>query len=427
MNKNDSELMESSFRNNGFIKAESPDDAKIIVYNTCSVRQHAEDRVIARINSAKNSIRNRGGLIVVAGCMAQRTGQSLTRDKVADLVVGPYESPRIGEIIKIYLNEKNRNSFLSQNYDNFSRRINIKNVTENDKNIWHKWVTITHGCENFCSYCIVPYVRGKLISFKSESIIEYIRSLSLSGIKEITLLGQNVNQYGTDNGDIPFYKLLDKVAETEGILKINFITSHPKDFSENIISVIKDHSNISRSIHLPLQSGSDRILDLMNRQYNMKHYMKIIEKIDKELRNYSITTDLIVGFPGESEEDYSETLKYVKDIRFDDAYMYAYSPRENTPAFELEDSITRNEKIERLNKLIGIQKKISQKKLRARIDKTESMIVERISKKSDSQVMGKTFLNHPVVLPGSDQDIGKNIIIKIKSLKGATLQGIRIV
>ena len=184
------------------------------------------------------------------------------------------------------------------------------------------------GCENFCAYCIVPYVRGKLISFPSEKIIQYIKELATRGVIEITLLGQNVNQYGQDCSEIPFYKLLEKAAEIDGIKKVNFLTSHPMDFEPEIIEVIKEHDNISKSIHLPLQSGSDSILKAMNRKYSIKDYFKIIETINKNLKDFSISTDLIVGFPGETEEDYKNTLDAVMKIRFDEAFMYAYSPRE---------------------------------------------------------------------------------------------------
>ena len=284
-------------------------------------------------------------------------------------------------------------------------------------------MTITHGCENFCSYCIVPVVRGKLISFPSHRILDYIRLLAGNGTREITLLGQNVNQYGTDNNDIPFHRLLESAALVPGIERINFITSHPKDFIEDILLVIRDHSNISRSIHLPLQSGSDRILGLMNRGYTIRDYLGIIEKIRALLADHALSTDLIVGFPGESEDEFEETLRAMEQIRFDDAFTYAYSPREGTPAFSLPESLTHVEKIARLERLIALQRGISHQKLRERIDREEETIIEGFSKKSPDRVMGRTYLNHNVVLPGSGEDIGKKIRIKIDGVSGATLRG----
>ncbi len=357
MNKSDSELMALSMDKHGFELTDNLDDASIVVFNTCSVRQNAEDRVLARIQSSKDRIKKNKGIIIITGCMAQRIGEQLTSDKIADLIIGPYQSPKIGDIINIFLNNKNKKLYTSQDVKDFSYRLD-NSLADNVEQKWHEWVTITHGCENYCSYCIVPYVRGKLISFNSDTILEYIKILAAKGVKEITLLGQNVNQYGTDNNDIPFYQLLDKTAKIKEIEKINYLTSHPKDFSEDIIKVIGSHENISKSIHLPLQSGSDNILKLMNRKYNYDHYYRIVEKMDSILHVYSITTDLIVGFPGETEKNFEETLDAVREIKFDDAFTYAYSAREGTPAYKLNEELARNEKISRLNKLIEIQRAI---------------------------------------------------------------------
>ncbi len=425
MNKCDSELMAFSLKESGFSESDSAMKADVLVYNTCSVRQHAEDRVYARIKSTKNRMKA-GSIIVLTGCMAQRIGETVIKENVVDLVIGPYQSPGLGNIITAFMNNRKHNLFVSQDSADFEKRVNPDFAGSKKDLSWHEWVTITHGCENFCSYCIVPYVRGKLVSFPSDSILDYIGILIDNGVKEITLLGQNVNQYGTDNSEIPFYKLLEKVSKIDRIERINFITSHPKDFDENIIRVIKDNVNITSSIHLPLQSGSDRILALMNRKYSMGHYMKIIENIDKTLDNYSISTDLIVGFPGETEEDYQATLDAVKTIRFDDAYTYAYSPREGTSAYDIEEDISRDEKIDRLNLLIETQRGIASDKLSTRISCIEEMIVERISKRSENEVMGKTYLNHPIITPGNRNDIGKRLKVKITEVKGSTLYGKRI-
>jgi tRNA-2-methylthio-N6-dimethylallyladenosine synthase len=426
MNKNDSELMALSMLEHGFKPAPDPLKADISIYNTCSVREHAENRVISRIRSHRKNISGKNSIIVVAGCMAQRVGDSLIDDKLADMVIGPYQTPEIGRLMRLHLEDRKRRHFLSQAASDFSGRINPDLCRISDTPAWHKWVTITHGCENFCSYCIVPSVRGKLISFPSGQILDYIRSLSANGIREITLLGQNVNQYGTDNGDIPFHRLLEAAAGVAGIERINFITSHPKDFSDDILNVISDHQNISRSIHLPLQSGSDRILGLMNRQYTLSGYMKTVDKIKDLFAPYSLSTDLIVGFPGESESEFRETLNAVEEIRFDDAFTYAYSPRRGTPAFSLEETLSRREKIARLEKLIALQRTISSQKLKELVNLEEDTIIERFSKKSPDRVMGRTYLNHIVVTAGSKDDIGKKIRIKIDGVLGTTLQGTRI-
>ncbi len=426
MNKNDSELMSLSLADNGFTAAEEGRIADITIYNTCSVREHAENRVLSRIRSRRKQIRGSGGIIVVAGCMAQRMGKELIENGIADMIIGPYQSPAIGELLLRRMEDGKANAFISQDMSDFTGRINHDLRRLSDTPPWHKWVTITHGCENFCSYCIVPSVRGRLISFPSKQILDYIRTLAGGGIREITLLGQNVNQYGSDSGDVPFHRLLEASAGIPGIERINFITSHPRDFSDDIIRVIRDTPSISRSIHLPLQSGSDRILGLMNRGYTMADYMRIVENIRSLLYSSSISTDLIVGFPGESAEEFLQTIGALESIRFDEAFTYAYSPRRGTPAFSLTESISREEKSGRLAKLIDVQRGITKQKLAERIDSVEDAIIEGLSKKSPDRVRGKTFLNHVVITPGAPEDIGKKIKIRIDGVLGSTLQGTRI-
>jgi tRNA-2-methylthio-N6-dimethylallyladenosine synthase len=406
---------------NGFTEADSIRNADIQIFNTCSVRAHAEKRALARISASKVTGRSPGKITVVAGCMAQRLGEELLKKKIADIVIGPYQSPRLGEILLQYKKRNINRLFVSQEKDLFSERIPSEFSDFRDIKPWHKWITITHGCENFCAYCIVPYVRGKLISFPSEKIIEFIRRLADSGIIEVTLLGQNVNQYGQDSGDIPFYKLLEKSATIKELVKINFLTSHPMDFTEDIIHVIANSNNISRAIHLPLQSGSDRILNAMNRKYSVSHYYSIIEKIEKILHDYAISTDLITGFPGESEEDFISTLKAIREIKFDEAFMFSYSPREGTPSYDLKETISPEEKISRLNELISIQREISLEKLMRRTGNKEKVIADKTSKKSVSEVSGKTFLNHPVVFRGDKNDIGRERIVHVTEVRGSTL------
>lgn len=426
MNKGDSELIKLSMIENGFREAESEDTADICIFNTCSVREHAEKRALARITIAKSRKTAGPRLVVVAGCMAQRIGEEIILKGTADLAAGPYQSPKLGNIIKSYLEKKQPGLFISQAGTDFAERLNFDLIKNKDVYPWHKWVTITHGCENFCSYCIVPYVRGSLISFPSERILKYIKELASEGVIEVTLLGQNVNQYGLDCGEIPFYKLLEKTAAINGIKKLNFLTSHPMDFSSSIVDVIKDNSNISRSIHLPLQSGADQVLKRMNRKYTMSDYFRIIETLKLKLEDFALSTDLIVGFPGETEEDFRNTLKAVSEIKYDEAFMYAYSPRAGTPASSIKEELTKAEKIERLNELITLQRKISLEKLKSRINRIELVIAEKVSRKSDNEVSGKTFLNHPVVFTGNSTDIGKETRVEIIEVRGSTLIGKKI-
>ncbi|MCX7679069.1 MAG: tRNA (N6-isopentenyl adenosine(37)-C2)-methylthiotransferase MiaB [Spirochaetes bacterium] len=421
MNKNDSELMEENLQRYGYVPAQAEKDADIVIFNTCSVRNHAENRALARIRQVK---KRTGKIIAVAGCMAQRLGERLIAQGLADMVIGPYQSPIVGELIEIYISSGKR-AFLSQNLRDFHHRLQNLLVQRNNAS-WHRWVTITHGCENFCAYCVVPYVRGRLISFSSRTIVEYVRTLAAQGAKEITLLGQNVNQFGHDSGDIPFHSLLENVAKVPGIQKINFLTSHPKDFRRETLEVIRDNPNISRAIHLPLQSGSNDILRAMNRQYTIEHYYRLIEEMEHILGDYAISTDLIVGFPGESRADFEKTIEAVRRICFDDAFTYAYSPREGTAAYAMAETISKEEKSARLNELIAVQREISRMKLQKRINRNENALVEAMSKKSQKEVMGKTFLNHPVVLPGGRDDIGQFVRVKILKVVGNTLYAERI-
>lgn len=427
MNKGDSELMKVSMVRNGFIPAQDMKNADICIFNTCSVRQNAEDRALAIIKEERNSNIRKKPVIILTGCMAQRIGDGLISGGIADIAIGPYQSPACGEIVSEFLSNRKKKFYSSQEPDDFIPRINDDLVQNKDVYPWHKWITITHGCENFCSYCIVPYVRGKLISFPSARIIKYIQDLTKEGITEITLLGQNVNQYGQDSADIPFYSLLEKAASISGLKRISFLTSHPMDFAPEIVKVIKNHPNISRGIHLPLQSGSDRILKKMNRKYTLSHYYNIVDIIAKELGEYALSTDLITGFPGETEEDFKGTLRAVEKIRFDEAFMYAFSPRIGTPAAEITELLSRTEKLERLSQLITVQRKISLEKLRLRIDKKETVIAEKVSKRSHKEILGRTGLNHPVVFKGDLSDIGKEISIEIRNIKGSTLLGEKII
>ncbi|MBN2079634.1 MAG: tRNA (N6-isopentenyl adenosine(37)-C2)-methylthiotransferase MiaB [Spirochaetes bacterium] len=426
MNKHDSELMALSMEEASFTPAADASSADVVIFNTCSVRDHAEQRALSRLRSLGKQGKNRKRIVVIAGCMAQRIGRRLLDEKTADIIVGPYQSPSMGRLIMAHMENPASAAYLSQEAGDFSTRI----VPEGNVRIggppWHSWVTITHGCENFCSYCIVPIVRGRLISFPSDAILAHIRDLAGKGTREITLLGQNVNQYGMDTGDIPFSRLLESAAEVPGIERIGFLTSHPAAFPVEILRVIRDHPNISRSIHLPLQSGSDRVLAMMNRRYTVSDYMEIVEAARSILENCALSTDLIVGFPGETEEDFGATLDALEKIHFDDAFTYAYSPRSGTPASLIPESLTRPEKMERLSRLIQVQRQISSRKLNERIDREEEVIIEKFSKKSSAKVMGKTFLNHVAVVPGTADDIGRKLRIRVIGVRGSTLRGARL-
>jgi tRNA-2-methylthio-N6-dimethylallyladenosine synthase len=422
MNKNDSELMSLSLQSSGFFPAKDRDSADIVVINTCSVRDAAEKRAFSHLRESRG--RHRKAIIVLAGCMAQRTGDTHVVNKIANIVIGPYETPRIGQIINEYLADKKTFLHLSQQIADFSPRITDSLALHQTDQPWHRFVTITHGCENFCTYCIVPYVRGKLISFSSETIVDYTGKLVDQGVIAVTLLGQNVNQYGLDSKEIPFHELLEKVASIKGLERVSFLTSHPKDFHQEIISVIKDNPVISRGVHLPLQSGSDSILGRMNRAYTASHYMSIVENLERAFGSgFSLTTDLIVGFPGETEEDYLSTISVVEKVRFSEAFTYAYSPREGTKAFDFIDDIPREIKTERLNNLIKIQRDIVEKRLKERIGTADRVIIERKSTRADNDFFGKTDLDRPVIVRGNNITAGSVVAVNISGTRGAMLVG----
>ena len=424
MNTSDSELMAHSLEAEGFVHSDDATEADVIIFNTCSVRKRAEDRATSRLRQAR-AHKKKGSIVVLAGCMAQRTGDDFLSRGWADLVVGPYQSPKIGQIVtELRRNKLAAKLYISQETPDFAPRLDDAAPSGRSENPGHRWITITHGCENFCTYCIVPYVRGKLISFPSERILEHITSLAREGIQEITLLGQNVNQYGQDSGDIPFYTLLERTARIPGLARVGFLTSHPKDFSEDTVRVIRDNPVISRGIHLPLQSGSDAILTRMNRRYTWAHYLTQVETIEKYLGTEAgITTDLIVGFPGETEADFQATLDAVTRVRFSDAFTYAYSPREGTAAAKFPDKIPYDEKIRRLNELIRVERDIIAQRRLERHGRDEKVIGEYINCKNTAEIVGRNELGQTVIFPGSSSDIGRVTIVRITEIKGSTLIG----
>lgn len=403
----------------GFEPTQDYKDADIIVFNTCSVRENAERRAFVRMREMR--AHKQKSVFVLAGCMAQRTQDEFIKSKLINCSIGPYMAPDIGRIVKDYISGKGSSLLTSQLRENFSPRFG---AIESVKNIhpWHRYVTITHGCENFCSYCIVPYVRGKLISFPSQSIIEHIKRLIDAGVFEITLLGQNVNQYGQDCGEIPFYSILEKISSIAGLKRLSFLTSHPKDFQIETIRTIANYPVLSRSIHLPLQSGSDAILSKMNRGYTSTQYVETIEQIRSILgEECSLTTDIIVGHPGETEENFKETLSLLKKCRFNDAFTYAYSSRSGTASSLMEDQISSEEKSRRLDETIREQNKHGYENKTKRIGIIEDVLIENISSRIENGFFGKTHLLHPIIVTGNDLKPGTFVKALVTEIKGKTL------
>ena len=419
MNKSDSIDIALSFQARGFEEAPREEDADVIVLNTCSVRGNAEERIFGRLGYYRSlcAKKRRGPLIVLAGCMAQEQSDRIMEQfPEIKVVAGTYHHMHIPEAVQEFTRTGNPVVLTDRGQYDFSP---FKGSRAEG---YSAWVNIIMGCSNFCSYCIVPHLRGPEKSKQSGEVIDEVRQLAERGVMEITLLGQNVNAYGRDSGDISFIELLEKVNDVEGIRWIRFLTSHPRDFDHNIVKRIAGFDKVCSHVHLPLQSGSDRLLSLMNRQYNLEHYRCVVDAIRTSFNDVAITTDLIVGFPSESDEDFAMTLDVVREIRYDDAFTYRYSERPLTQASELEMSFDTAAAAQRLEELIEVQRSISLQKNKEEIGKRVLALVERESKKDYAEMLCKTEKNKMVVVP-TDVGPGRFIEIEIEGVSGNTLRG----
>ena len=411
MNIADSELVSSILMDAGHQLVSNIDEAELIIFNTCSVREHAENRVLGRIATEKyrKSI-NPELKIAVIGCMAQRMGKRLIENYGIDYIVGVDKYLELPELIQ---QEKG----VKTETDNLQTYTGIMPLHQSQT---CAYVTIMRGCNNFCSYCIVPYVRGRERSLPAELILEEVKRCGEMGLKDITLLGQNVNSYSYQ--DINFPKLLRQLNDIDSIYRIRFITSHPKDLSDELIEVMAESSKICEHIHLPLQSGDNDILAAMNRNYTIEHYLNIVDKLRNAIPNIAITTDIMTGFPGESETAFIHTLQAMQEIQFDYAFCFKYSPRENTKAADLPDQVPEEIRLERLKRMVNLQRQISLKKYEAKIGSEVEVYVESLSKKSAHQVSGKTRDFKIAVLDETEQDIGTLKKGIVTGSTGSTLQ-----
>lgn len=427
MNVSDSELVTSILSANGYTIASSIDTADIIIFNTCSVRQHAEMRVLGRIsNEVSRKMLNPELIIGVIGCMAQRMGEKLIgiNDKI-DFVVGVENYrllPRIlGKIPALSGHHPVKISDEFSALTAMSHKEIYDDVNPVRKNDLNAFVTIMRGCDNFCSYCIVPYVRGRERSRPADSVLKEVDIAGREGYKDVTLLGQNVNSYKYE--DIGFPKLLSLVNQIESIERVRFITSHPKDISDELINVMADCSKVCNHIHLPMQSGDNQILQQMNREYTIEHYTNIIQKLREHVPDIAITTDIMVGFPGETNEQFLNTVKAMEDIRFDYSFMFKYSARDGTKAAQLADNVEEQIKLARLDMIIKLQNSITHEKYVNQIGRIVEVYVEKLSKKSDLEVSGKSEDFKIVVFPGDESLVGSFVKVKITDAAGWTLRG----
>ncbi len=393
----------------------SPLNADFVIINTCSVRKTAEDRIYGRLGYYRGLKEEKNPLVkvVIMGCMAQNVGDTL-KEEFSDIIIavwGTYNKQKLIDLLN-----QNESDIIYREMEAYE----FMETTPESKFPFKAFLPISHGCNNFCSYCIVPYVRGREINRDSNEIIENVKKLVDKGVLEINLLGQNVNSY--NDGKLNFPELLDKIANQTDIKRLTFLTSHPKDFSREIVEVIKSNKNILRYIHLPLQSGNNRILSLMNRKYTIEKYLENIE-MAREIEDVILSTDIIVGFPGETEKEFLETIEVVKSVKFNEAFMYYYNSRPNVKANELKGQLPLAEKKRRLAYLINIQNEIKQKLTNNYVNKEYEVLFEAQSKKNKNEFFGRTHNNLIVFSNGEKNMIGKIKKLKITHISNNVLKG----
>ena len=412
MNLADSEVVMGILNSQGYAITQEVKDADVILLNTCSIRDNAEQRIYGRLGNLKALKDKKPEMILgVLGCMAERLRKDLIEEKkVVDLVVGPDEYRRLPEFIDAaFGGEKGIGVKLSRSetYDD---------ILPFREDGLHAWLSVMRGCDKFCSFCVVPFTRGRERSRSLESIVSEVKMLSSRGFREVTLLGQNVNSYLDEQND--FADLLTAVAGVDKKMRVRFSTSHPQDLSDKLLYTIAENENLCNYIHLPVQSGSNRILELMNRTYTIEHYLGLIDKARKIIPNVSFSTDIISGFPTETYEDHLATLDVMQKVKYDGAYMFKYSPREGTKAFKMEDDVPEATKSKRLQEIIDLQQHISFEVNQQLLGKNEIVLVEGSSKRSEDFLSGRTDGNKVVVFP-RQQNIGEGDYIEV-SINRAT-------
>ena len=423
MNVADSEVVASIMQMAGYEVCDCMEEADAVFLNTCSVRENAENKIFRRLEALHAEVRKGHKMIVgVLGCMAERVRDELLEKHHADLVAGPDSYLNLPDLIaQAELGQKAINIELSttETYRNVvPQRIAGSHIGG--------FVSIMRGCNNFCHYCIVPYTRGRERSRDVESILREVVDLRDRGFKEVTLLGQNVNSYHstTDGADVTFPMLLRRVAEAAPEMRVRFTTSHPKDMSDETLHVIADTPNVCRHIHLPVQSGSDRILRLMNRKYTREWYLNRVEAIRRIIPDCGLSTDIFVGYHSETEEDHQLSLSLMREVGYDSAFMFKYSERPGTYASKhLPDDVPEDEKIRRLNELIGLQTELSAVSNARDVGKTFDVLVEGYSKRSRQQLMGRNEQNKAVVFDKGSHHIGETVAVTITGSTSATLLG----
>ena len=421
MNEHDSENIKAILEDMSFTETSVMEDADLIILNTCAIRENAHNKVFGLLGRIKHLKQTKEILVGFGGCMAQEeviANEILEKYKWLDFVFGTHNIVNLPNIIEKTYNTKKQNMEVYSCEGEVIENIPVKRDSK-----YKAWVNIMYGCDKFCTYCIVPYTRGRQRSRLKEDIIKEVLELKEQGYKEVTLLGQNVNAYGKDlNLSYGMAALLESVAKTN-IERIRFVTSHPWDFNDDMLEVISKYENIMPYIHLPLQSGSNKVLKLMGRRYTKEEYLNLVDKIKEKIPNVCLTTDIIVGFPNETDEDFKDTLDVVNYCKYDSAFTFIFSPRIGTPAAKMEDNVsieTKEARLQTLNKLINEYSNMNNKKY---LGKTVPVLIEGFSSKNNDMLMGYTDTMKLVNVNGSYEYIGKIVDVKITSTKTWSLNG----
>ncbi|CAB1245159.1 enzyme for ms(2)i(6)A formation for tRNA modification [Clostridiaceae bacterium BL-3] len=423
MNEEDSEKLSGMLKKMGYIRTESKINADLIILNTCCVRENAELKVYGHLGALKKMKRENPNLIIaLCGCMMQQKHMAeniIKKFPFVDIIFGTHNAYKFPQ----YLNTvRQENSSVVEIQDRETGI--VEDIPIDRESTVKAFVTIMYGCNNFCTYCIVPYVRGRERSRNPVNIEDEIKDLVSKGYKEITLLGQNVNSYGKDLvPKVKFSQLLRRINGIEGLDRIRFMTSHPKDLTEDVIDAVLECDKVCEQIHLPVQSGSNNILKRMNRNYSREQYLELIYKIRKKIPEAAITTDIMVGFPGESEEDFEETLNLAKEVEYDSAFTFIYSRRKGTPADKLEEQVPENIKHERFNRLVEVVNESSAKKNKVYEGKIEEILVEGLSKNNSAKLMGRTRTGKLVNFQGDVDSIGRLVKVRISKAHSFSLSG----
>lgn len=422
-NVSDSEKLMGMLDEMGYLKAEKKEDADVIIINTCTVRENAELKLYGNIGAFKQLKADKPDMLLcICGCMMEQEHAVKTikqKYKHVDLVFGTHNLYKFPELLERSMNEMYTLIDIMN-----TEGIIVEDMPVRREDRFKAWVTIMYGCNNFCSYCIVPHVRGRERSRMPENIINEIKHLAADGCKEVTLLGQNVNSYGKDlELDVDFADLLRMVNEIDGIDRIRFMTSHPKDISDKLIATMAECSKVCEQLHLPFQAGSNRVLKAMNRKYTKEDYLEKVEKVKKAMPGIALSTDVIVGFPGETDEDFEETLEIMKKVEFDQAFMFIYSKRPGTPAERMENQVSEDQKHRNFEKLVKVQNEISKRANDEYMGKAIEVLVEGPSKNDPSRYTGRSRTGKVVNFSGKGDIIGKLVNVKITEVFSWFLNG----